>query len=121
MMNPEPSEATRASGAPGAPFSPRNSRNTSSSVRPGEFCAVSCAGGVARAVAWVDTLTTLPTRREVNCAKSSAKGERRSRAGMQSYRIEGGKLAETWIALLPLDSTWPDATAQERWTVKRPA
>jgi hypothetical protein len=50
-----------------------------------------------------------------------ATGERRSRAGIQSYRIEGGKLAETWIALLPLDTTWPDATAQERWTVKRPA
>ena len=47
-------------------------------------------------------------------------GEPRSRAGMQSYRLEGGKLAETWIALLPLGTTWPDATAQKRWTVKRP-
>ena len=74
MMNPEPSEATRVPGAPGAAFSPRNSRNTSSSVRPGEFCGVSCAGGAARAVAWVDTLTTLPTSRAVNCAKRSAKG-----------------------------------------------
>ena len=48
-----------------------------------------------------------------------ATGERRSRAGMQSYRIEGGKLAETWITLLPLATAWTDATAQERWTVKR--
>ena len=45
-------------------------------------------------------------------------GERRSRAGMQSYRIEGGKLAETWITLLPLGTTWTDAVAQERWTSK---
>ena len=47
-------------------------------------------------------------------------GERRSRAGMQSYRIEDGKLAETWITLLPLATAWTDAAAQERWTVKRP-
>ena len=31
-------------------------------------------------------------------------GEARSRAGMQSYRIEGGKLAETWLMLQPLDT-----------------
>ena len=43
-------------------------------------------------------------------------GEPRSRAGMQSYRIEAGKLAETWLALLPLGSAWPDAVAQEHWT-----
>jgi len=42
-------------------------------------------------------------------------GELRSRAGMQSYRIEAGKLAETWLTLLPLGSTWTDA-AQEHWT-----
>jgi hypothetical protein len=42
-------------------------------------------------------------------------GEPRSRAGMQSYRIEAGKLAETWLTLLPLGSTWADA-AQEHWT-----
>ena len=46
-----------------------------------------------------------------------ATGERHSRAGMQSYRIEGGKLAETWITLLPLGSAWTDAVAQERWTI----
>ena len=38
-----------------------------------------------------------------------ATGERRSRAGMQSYRIEGGKLAESWITLLPLGTAWTDA------------
>jgi hypothetical protein len=42
-------------------------------------------------------------------------GGLRSRAGMQSYRIEAGKLAETWLTLLPLGSTWTDA-AQEHWT-----
>ena len=42
-------------------------------------------------------------------------GEPHSRAGMQSYRIEAGKLAETWQTLLPLGSTWTDA-AQEHWT-----
>ena len=46
-------------------------------------------------------------------------GEPRSRAGMQSYRIEGGKLAETWITLLPLGSAWTDV-AQERWTSPPP-
>ncbi|WP_315833377.1 nuclear transport factor 2 family protein [Bradyrhizobium prioriisuperbiae] len=43
-------------------------------------------------------------------------GEQRSRAGMQSYRIEDGKLAETWITLLPLGTAWTDAVAQEHWT-----
>jgi len=43
-------------------------------------------------------------------------GEQRSRAGMQSYRIEAGKLAETWIALQPLGSAWTDAVAQDHWT-----
>jgi hypothetical protein len=47
-------------------------------------------------------------------------GEPRSRAGMQSYRIEDGKLAETWIALQPLGSAWSDATAQEDWTSPPP-
>ena len=46
-------------------------------------------------------------------------GELRSRAGMQSYRIEGGKLVETWITLRPLGTAWSDEIAQERWTVKR--
>ena len=46
-------------------------------------------------------------------------GEPRSRAGMQSYRIEGGKLVETWITLRPLGTAWSDEIAQERWTVKR--
>jgi hypothetical protein len=46
-------------------------------------------------------------------------GDPRSRAGMQSYRIESGKLAETWLTLLPLGSTWTDV-AQERWTSPPP-
>lgn len=46
-------------------------------------------------------------------------GETRTRAGMQLYRIEGGKLAETWLSLLKLGSAWPDTAAQEHWTTKR--
>jgi hypothetical protein len=38
---------------------------------------------------------------------------------MESYRIEAAKLAETWLTLLPLDSTWTDA-AQEHWTSPPP-
>jgi len=45
----------------------------------------------------------------------SATGETRSRAGMQAYRIEDGKLAETWITMLGLGTTWADEP-QERWT-----
>jgi len=45
----------------------------------------------------------------------SKTGEPCSRAGMQSYRIEGGKLAETWLAMMPPASTWTDAIAQEHW------
>lgn len=48
-------------------------------------------------------------------------GEPRSRAGMQSYRIEDGKLAETWITLQPLGSAWADAVAQEHWTSPPPS
>jgi hypothetical protein len=48
-------------------------------------------------------------------------GEPRSRAGIQSYRIEDGKLAETWIALQPLGSAWSDAVAQEHWTSSPPS
>ncbi len=40
-------------------------------------------------------------------------GETRTRAGMQVYRIETGKLAETWLMLQPLGSAWTDAVAQE--------
>lgn len=42
-------------------------------------------------------------------------GEPQSRAGMQSYRIEEGRLVETWIAMRPLGTSWT-GTAQERWT-----
>lgn len=43
-------------------------------------------------------------------------GRPMSRAGLQQYRIEAGKLAETWVILQPLGSSWPDAVAQVRWT-----
>lgn len=42
-------------------------------------------------------------------------GEARSRAGLQSYRIENGKLAEAWLILQPPGSAWNDAAAQEHW------
>jgi predicted SnoaL-like aldol condensation-catalyzing enzyme len=47
-------------------------------------------------------------------------GEARSRAGMQSYRIEDGKLAETWLSMQSLGSVWADAVAQEHWTSPPP-
>jgi hypothetical protein len=43
-------------------------------------------------------------------------GEPRTRAGMQVYRIEAGKLSETWLQFQPLGSAWTDAVAQEHWT-----
>jgi hypothetical protein len=43
-------------------------------------------------------------------------GKPQSRAGMQSYRTEGGKLVETWLSMQPLGSAWTDAVAQEHWT-----
>jgi len=46
-------------------------------------------------------------------------GETRTRAGMQLYRIEEGRLAETWLTLLKVGSAWPDAAGQEHWTSKR--
>jgi hypothetical protein len=39
---------------------------------------------------------------------------------MQSYRIEAGKLAETWLILQPLGSAWPDTKAKEHWTSEPP-
>jgi hypothetical protein len=47
-------------------------------------------------------------------------GETRTRAGMQIYRIEAGKLAETWLMFQPLGSAWTDAVAQEHWTSPPP-
>ncbi|MBW7969931.1 nuclear transport factor 2 family protein [Bradyrhizobium sp. BR 10289] len=48
----------------------------------------------------------------------STTGETRSRAGMQAYRIADGRLAETWITMLGLGTTWADAP-QERWTSRK--
>ncbi|WP_072386543.1 nuclear transport factor 2 family protein [Hyphomicrobium sp. CS1BSMeth3] len=47
-------------------------------------------------------------------------GEVRTHAGMQSYRIEDSKLAETWVVLQPIGSAWTDAVAQETWTSSVP-
>lgn len=47
-------------------------------------------------------------------------GEAHTQAGMQLYRIAGGKLTETWLTLLPPGSAWPDAVAQEHWTSASP-
>ena len=49
-----------------------------------------------------------------------ASGEVRTRAGMQVYRTEDGKLRETWVTLQPLGSTWSDPVAQETWTSPPP-
>jgi hypothetical protein len=50
----------------------------------------------------------------------ASSGETRTRAGMQVYRIEEGKLVETWLTLLKVGSAWPDAVGQQHWTSKRP-
>src|ERR1700761_4521375 len=47
-------------------------------------------------------------------------GKLQTQAGMQSYRIENGKLAETWISLLAVGSSWPDPLAQDTWTSPPP-
>ena len=47
-------------------------------------------------------------------------GETQTRAGIQVYRIEDGKLAETWLQFQPLGSAWPDVVAQEHWTSPTP-
>lgn len=47
-------------------------------------------------------------------------GEPRSRAGIQSYRTVGGKLAETWMSMQPMGSKWPDLEAQATWTSPPP-
>jgi SnoaL-like polyketide cyclase len=47
-------------------------------------------------------------------------GEPRSRAGVPSYRTEGGKLVETWLSMQPLGSAWSDAAAQEHETSPPP-
>ncbi|MDF0490130.1 ester cyclase [Sphingomonas sp. H39-1-10] len=45
-----------------------------------------------------------------------ASGALQTRAAMQAYRIEDGKLAETWVMSWPVGSSWPDAAPLERWT-----
>ncbi|MFZ5782860.1 MAG: nuclear transport factor 2 family protein [Pseudomonadota bacterium] len=47
-------------------------------------------------------------------------GAVQTRAGLQVYRIKGGKLAETWVTLQPPGSAWRDLAAQERWTSPPP-
>lgn len=47
-------------------------------------------------------------------------GQVHTQAGMQSYRIADGKLAETWLTLLPPGSAWTDAVAQKTWTSPPP-
>lgn len=49
----------------------------------------------------------------------NACGQERSRAGFQVYRIEDGKLAETWVMFFGPGSSWPDPAGQERWTGPR--
>ncbi len=47
-------------------------------------------------------------------------GEAQTQAGMQVYRVAGGKLAETWISFLPAGKVWTDAKAQTHWTSPSP-
>ena len=52
--------------------------------------------------------------------KDPKSGAPQSIAGMQSYRIAGGKLVETWLIVRPLGSAWSDETAQKTWTSPPP-
>lgn len=52
--------------------------------------------------------------------KDPATGAPKTQAGMQSYRTDHGMLAETWISLLPVGSSWSDRVAQETWTSAPP-
>lgn len=52
--------------------------------------------------------------------RDPATREPRSRAGMQSYRIEDGKLVESWLTMMALSSAWTDAAAQDHWTSPPP-
>lgn len=46
---------------------------------------------------------------------TNADGELISRAGVQVYRTEDGRIAETWIAMQPAGSSWNDKP-QANWT-----
>jgi hypothetical protein len=46
--------------------------------------------------------------------------EPRSMAGFQSYRVQKGKLVETWLSMQPFGSAWPDKMAQQHWTSPPP-
>lgn len=48
-------------------------------------------------------------------------GQARTRAGLQSYRMEAGLLAETWVILQPIGSAWGDTVAQSSWTTRVPS
>jgi SnoaL-like polyketide cyclase len=48
---------------------------------------------------------------------TDADGKIVTRAGMQCYRLEADRLAETWIAMQPLGSVWTD-TPQPNWTTR---
>jgi hypothetical protein len=39
---------------------------------------------------------------------------------MQLYRIESGKLAQTWLIFQELGSAWSDIVAQEHWKSQLP-
>jgi hypothetical protein len=47
-------------------------------------------------------------------------GIKHTRAGTQLYRIEDGKLVETWLMFQELGSAWSDTIAQEHWTSPSP-
>jgi predicted SnoaL-like aldol condensation-catalyzing enzyme len=44
-----------------------------------------------------------------------ATGQTNTQSGLQVYRVEDGKLAETWLAVQGVGSTWPDSSGQEHW------
>ncbi|MBS2127066.1 ester cyclase [Burkholderia thailandensis] len=45
-------------------------------------------------------------------------GQVQTRACVQGYRIEDGKLVETWVMFRPIGSSWGDVVAQPTWTTR---
>jgi hypothetical protein len=48
--------------------------------------------------------------------KDKKSGQEKTQAGMQQYRVEDGKLAETWLTLQKEGTAWPDKAPQTHWT-----
>jgi len=51
----------------------------------------------------------------------AATGDTMRRMGLQGYRLESGRLVETWMLMEPTNAVWPDASTDEPDGGRRPA